>query len=713
MSRQGFSIPASTRGTPKINFQSDTDANITFDAALLHNPGESLQREWLVTNGIGGYASASLATANTRHYHGLLVAALAPPLGRAVLLSKLEATLTVTDGAGGEAVYALSANVYPGAIYPQGYTSLNSWSASPCPTWIWTPAPGVSIEKRVWMAQGQNTTHIAYRLLTLLPGHTARLSLVPLLAWRDYHSEMAACDFQPPMQWTRNDVSNDAPDQDGSSLLATLEFTLPPIQRVTSTPTTLTLTLCAESGEPFPAPDFHAHPDWYHHFQHPREQERGLDFQEDLYTPGTLSLPLTVAQALVVTASVESLPSEPPGLSQARRDEGQNAPPQNDVYTQRLLLAAEQFVVQVPNVRTTLIAGYPWFSDWGRDTMIALPGLCLTTGRLEIAREILLSFAACVDQGMLPNRFPDVGDTPEYNTVDATLWYFTAIYRYIEATGDIELLRQSLWSVLQSIVTFHRQGTRYNIHVDPADHLLYAGQEGVQLTWMDAKVGDWVVTPRIGKPVEINALWYNALCSMAYFAGLLNHASADAYTQEAAQMQAAFTRRFARADGLGLYDALDTPAGGPDSAIRPNQVFALSLPFAVVEPTSPLAASIIKVVREELLTPCGLRTLSPRDPAFQPRYEGNPLQRDGAYHQGTAWPWLLGPFAEAYAKVTGDTEGAKAMLSALLPQMTTYGVGSLAEVFDGGEPQRPNGCIAQAWSISETLRVWKTLNESD
>jgi predicted glycogen debranching enzyme len=702
--------------------------NIAFDADLLRRADESLHREWLVTNGIGGYASATLATANTRRYHALLVAALTPPLGRAVLLSKLEETLIVTDAAGSATTYALSANVYPNAVYPQGYAGLQSWSAFPCPTWQWTPAPGVTFEKRVWMAHGQNTIYVAYRLLELPAACTARLSLVPLLAWRDYHSEMAACDFQPPTDWFRLDASQ----RDGSSLLATLRLALPPIQRVTTAPTTLELTLCTENGDPFPAPAFDTNPDWYRRFQHPREQERGLDYQEDLYTPGTLSVPLVIGQTLVMIASTESLPLKPQAAWTAllQRQSGLlnllNGAVSNiasevgstvsdtDVFGQQLALAADQFIVQVPNVRTTVIAGYPWFCDWGRDTMIALPGLCLTTGRPEIAREILLSFAAHVDKGMLPNRFPDVGDVPEYNTVDATLWYFAAIYRYVEVTGDVELLRQSLWGVLQGIIQFHQQGTRYNIHVDPDDHLLYAGQSGVQLTWMDAKVGDWVVTPRIGKPVEINALWYNALCIMAHFAGLLNESSADAYTQEAEQMQAGFTRRFARSDNQGLYDVLDTPAeGAPDSAIRPNQVFALSLPFAVVEPTSTLASSIIDVVRKELLTPCGLRTLSPLDPAFQPCYEGDTLHRDGAYHQGTVWPWLLGPFAEAYAKVTQDRKGARAMLSALQPQMTTFGIGSLAEIFDATAPQRPNGCYAQAWSVAETLRVWKILSQSN
>jgi predicted glycogen debranching enzyme len=367
-------------------------------------------------------------------------------------------------------------------------------------------------------------------------------------------------------------------------------------------------------------------------------------------------------------------------------------------------------VVQVPGVRDSIIAGYPWFSDWGRDTMIALPGLCLTTGRAEIAREILLSFAAYLDHGMLPNRFPDAGEVPEYNTVDATLWYFAAAYRYVTATGDAKTLRASFWEVLERIVQYHQEGTRYNIHVCAEDGLLYAGEPGVQLTWMDAKVGDWVVTPRIGKPVEINALWHNALRTMAHFAERLGkkHAAQE-YTRRAEAAAARFAERFPRPDGHGLYDVLDTPGGEPDAAIRPNQIFAVSLPFAPLDAKSPVARSVVDTVQAELLTPCGLRTLSPAAPAYRPRYEGGPWERDSAYHQGTAWPWLLGPFAEAHVKVYGRKKQARAFLEPLRHEVTTLGIGSLTEIYDGSAPQRPNGCFAQAWSIAETLRVWQEL----
>jgi predicted glycogen debranching enzyme len=673
-------------------------STITLTADALQNEGV-FRREWLVTNGLGGYASASLATANTRRYHGLLVAALNPPLGRTVLLSKLEETLEIVPKRGEAQAFPLSANIYPDAVHPQGHCALESWSSHPAPTWVWSPAPDVRIEKKVWMPQGRNTVYITYRLLAAPKGRRANLRFTPLLAWKDYHSEMKRAD-SPEVEW-----------QEGER---TLRVTVPPIWKVTTEPRSWTLAVQSEDGSSYPGAEFAAGGDWYYRFQHPREQERGLDFEEDLYAPGTFTAPLAVGEALVVVASVETEAELQAAQSWeallTRQQTLLDRAKARDTFAQQLTLAADQFVVQVPHVRDTVIAGYPWFSDWGRDTMIALPGLCLTTGRAEIARDILLSFAAYLDRGMLPNRFPDAGTIPEYNTVDATLWYFAAIYHYIAATDDRQTLQDSLWPVLERIVQYHLDGTRYHIHADPVDRLIYAGEPGVQLTWMDAKVGDWVVTPRIGKPVEINALWHNALRTMAHFAELLDKQPEVAtYTDRANEVAAKFTERFARPDGLGLYDVLDTPGLGADASIRPNQIFALSLPFAPLDAKSALARAVVDTVQTELVTPCGLRTLSPRDSSYRPRYEGDPWSRDGAYHQGTVWPWLLGPFTEAHFKVYGDKVKARGWLMPLQQELSAFGVGSLAEVYDGSDPQRPNGCIAQAWSVAETLRVWKEL----
>ena len=684
----------------------------TFDAETLHDLDAALRREWLVANGIGGYASASLAGANTRRYHGLLVAALNPPLGRAVLLSKVEESVEIIAADGSVSpTLPLSVNLYPGAVYPQGHRSLETFDSVPAPAWTWSPQPGVRVEKLLWMASGRNTTYITYTLREAPAGSCANLHLVPLFAWKDYHSEMHATE---PLQYLWHPPLQRVARQPGGPC-SVLTVSLPSIAHVTVHPVTLNLHVTAPNGDPCPTVTFLPQQYWFYHFQHPREQERGQDFSEDLLSLGMLSFTLQVGESVTLIATVGGETPDAPQYAwdshveaQARRLIAVNP---RDAFASKLSLAAEAFLVQAPGGRATIIAGYPWFCDWGRDTMISAPGLCLPTGHADMAREILLSYVNYVDQGMIPNRFPDVGATPEYNTVDATLWYFVAIYHYVKATGDVSVA-EILWPVLEEIVRWHRQGTRYNIRVD-ADHLLAAGQPGVQLTWMDAKVGDWVVTPRIGKPVEVNALWHNALKTMAHFAKLLDLTdTAKEYDAQARICAAVFATRFPRHDGRGLADVLDTPNhNAPDESIRPNQIFAVSLPFAPLTPDSQLAASVVDVVQAELLTPCGLRTVSPRDPAYRPRYEGDTWSRDGAYHQGTAWPWLLGAFAEAHFRVYRDRDQALAFLRPLEHEMTTCGVGSLAEVYDGGDPQRPNGCIAQAWSIAETLRVWNDLSK--
>ncbi|HLJ54015.1 MAG TPA: amylo-alpha-1,6-glucosidase [Chthonomonadaceae bacterium] len=685
-------------------------SDLSFAGPTLQDLDSALRREWLVANGLGGYASASLATANTRRYHGLLVAAVNPPLGRAVLLSKIEDSVEVIapDGAVSP-TFALSVNLYPGAVYPQGYRILESFSALPAPVWTWAPQPGVRIEKRIWMAEGRNTTYVSYTLREAPQGSTANLHLVPLVAWKDYHSEMRATDpldyaWHPPQQRVAR------PPTEPCGLLS---VPLPPIVHVTNDSVMLNLFITDGAGNAAPSVTFLPQQYWFYHFQHPREQERGQDFSEDLLSLGMLSMTLAVGESVTVVATVEDGEPDPPDAAwQALLDRQARiaaAAKGADPFALELSLAVEPFLVQANGARSTIIAGYHWFCDWGRDTMVAAPGLCLETGREDLARDILLSFSRYVDQGMLPNRFPDVGEAPEYNTVDATLWYFAAIYRYVAATGDRTLV-ETLWPILEEIVRCHREGTRYNIRVD-SDNLLTAGQHGVQLTWMDARIGDWVVTPRIGKAVEVNALWHNALKSMAHFARLLDKAdSAGDFEQQARVCAAIFAARFPRHDGRGLADVLDTPNNNaPDESIRPNQIFAVSLPFAPIDAASPLARSVVDVVASELLTPFGLRTLAPEDAAYRPRYEGDSGSRDGAYHQGTVWPWLLGSFAEAHYRVYGDRAKALSFLQPLQAEMSGYGVGSLPEVYDGSDPQRPNGCIAQAWSVGETLRVWNYL----
>jgi predicted glycogen debranching enzyme len=388
-----------------------------------------------------------------------------------------------------------------------------------------------------------------------------------------------------------------------------------------------------------------------------------------------------------------------------------------------LVLAADQFLVERrasdgQALGHSVIAGYPWFSDWGRDTMIALPGLTLATGRPELAASILRTFAGFVSEGMLPNRFPDAGETPEYNTVDATLWYFVAVERAWRRTRDRSLL-DDLYPVLREIVAAHERGTRYQIRVDQGDGLLYAGEPGVQLTWMDAKVGDWVVTPRIGKPVEVNALWFNALCAMRDFAVEVgDEKAAREYLARAERAGRSFAESFWHESGGYLYDVIDGLEGElgtnglrRDASLRPNQVFAVSLPHPLLD--NGRAKSIVDVCARHLWTPLGLRSLAPVDPRYVGRYAGGPRERDAAYHQGTVWSWLAGPFALAHYRAYGDATRAKQLLAGLSAHLREACIGQLSEIHDGDAPHLPQGCFAQAWSVAETLRAWRELDECE
>ena len=646
----------------------------------LQNWDTASAREWLATNGIGGYASSSLSGANTRRYHGLLVPAFSPPLGRAVVFSKLEEEVRVEDQ-----LYQLSANKYPSVVQPQGFRHLTYFGARPVPTFTYIfHEETVVLEKRVWMPHGLNTVYVQYTLVKA--PEPVKLGLVPLLAYKDYHTEQHRWD----------------------GFAAELTYEADGRLKFVAYPTAAPLFLAIKP--PF---SFVDHSGWFFNFEHPREQERGLDFTEDLYCPGRFNGLLSPGQTITLTATVEpETPDEPEkALSAeiARQKsllETADVKPSDTART-ALTLAADQFIIEKsPKVaRATVLAGYPWFADWGRDTMIALPGLCLTTKRFGVAKDILSTFAGAVKDGLLPNRFSDSGAGAEYNTVDASLWFFQAVYAYAEASGDWQFAETEMLPVLQTILTAHIAGTDYKIGVDPADGLLSAGEPGVQLTWMDAKVGDWVVTPRSGKPVEINALWHNALSVAAEIAGRAGQAdfAADC-RQRAEQAKASFGEAFWNSETGCLYDVI-CPDGTPDASVRPNQIFAVSLPFPVIDGDK--AKAVIDVVAEHLLTPFGLRTLSPGSPDYHARYApGDQTARDGAYHQGTVWPWLLGAFCDAHLKVHGDKSKTLALLGTLLTTgLTEYGVGTLAEVYDAEAPYAPNGCPAQAWSVAEVLRV--------
>jgi len=653
-------------------------------------------REWLVTNGMGSYASGTVAGLLTRRYHGLLIAALRPPLGRTLLLTKLDETATYDDRA-----YPLFANRWAGdQVGPSGFHHLERFHLEgTTPVWTFACADAL-LEKRVWMQPGANTTYIHYNLRRA--SAPLALSIKALVNYRDHHGSTQADDWHMRVE----------PVPQGLEVRA-FEGAHP-------------FHLLSDQVQATP------HHDWYRDYLLSLEAYRGLDTLDDHLYAGHFGARLNPGESLTLVASTDARPNLDGASAYAERQAyerelmeeadllatpnrttikstapGEAEAKSGPTAIEHLVLAADQFIVRRPlpddpNGRS-VIAGYPWFGDWGRDTMISLPGLTLTTGRYEIAARVLRTFARFVDRGMLPNRFPDAGETPEYNTADATLWYFEAIRAYHHATGDDSLLRE-LFPVLQEIIDWHQRGTRYRIHVDPADGLLYAGEQGVQLTWMDARVDDWVVTPRIGKPVEINALWYNALCSMAGFARRLGE-PADRYQAPAEQAHNGFTRFWNDAAGY-CYDVIDGP-GGADPALRPNQLFAASLPHSPLTPGQQRA--IVGVCARHLLTPHGLRSLAPDDPAYVAHYGGDQRQRDGAYHQGTVWSWLIGPFVTAHLRVYGDPDLARSFLQPLIYHLADHGVGSISEIFDADPPHTPRGCIAQAWSVGELLRAWEML----
>ena len=644
---------------------------IEFGKDICTSYEEATSREWLETNGIGGFASGTISGANTRRYHGLLTAATKPPLGRVTMLSKIEETVTI-DGE----EFEISANQYPGAVSPHGYQYLASFRLDPFP--IWTYSLGkVDVEKRIFVVNGQNTTVVQYSVRSKARFKRRAISLTvrPMLSFVDYHQ----------LQHQTDSFNTDLTISDG----------LIEIKPVAEMPP-----LCfSHNGTEVAKTGY-----WYRNFEYPIEQERGFDFREDLFQPFEILFDLGTSASLIISIDPGIDAADAAGLERSeikRRKALVKKAAAKNPLSKQLVLAADQFIVKRGEGHT-VIAGYPWFSDWGRDTMIALPGLTLSTGRPEIARDILLEFARNVSQGMLPNRFPDAGDEAEYNTVDATLWFFEAVRAYVEETGDLKFVRQNLYEVMADILAWHLRGTRYGIHVD-TDGLLYAGEPGVQLTWMDAKVGDHVITPRTGKPVEIQALWYNALRIME---DLALHFGDDEdksrYDSMADLAKLSFNGAFWNNEEDCLYDVVEN--GSRDGSVRPNQIFAVSLPYAMLDADK--AKAVVDKVEEELLTPVGLRSLSPRDPKYIPIYIGSPLERDSAYHQGTVWAWLIGGFVDAYRKVYPDREDrVAAILSGFERHLHEAGVGQISEIFDAEPPHAPRGCPAQAWSVAEVLRV--------
>jgi len=650
-------------------------SHIAFGRAICDNLASGERREWLVTNGLGSYAMGTIAGTLTRRYHGLLVAALRPPVQRTLLVTKIDETIRYRD-----TVYDVFTNRWKDDfISPGGFDNIERFVLDgTMPVWHFALADAL-LEKRVWLEYGENTAYVRYRVLR--SGSPLDLTLSVFGNYRDQHGNTHAGSWQFAI------------DRDGNGV------------RVSAYDGAAPYWIAASRG------DWTIQNVWSRNYVLKAETERGLDDCDDNLRLANLNVTLRDGDEVTIVAGTRlgALSEGALERRQARDAEvlaawdrmphAQAAPS----WMRHCALAADQFVVRRPldddPSALSVVAGYPWFADWGRDTAVSLPGLSLVTGRPEIAKNLLSTFARFIDGGMVPNCFPETGTEPQYNTVDAALWYVEAVARYVIATGDEATLRE-LFPALEQIVAGYRKGTRYGIHMD-ADGLIVADAPDVQLTWMDAKVGDRVITPRRGKPVEIAALWYNALMRVAELAPKAGR-SAGEYAPLAAAARTGF-ERFWNAELACCFDVIDGPDGN-DGTLRPNQLFAISLPHPVLRDDRYRA--VVDVCATQLVTSSGVRTLGPKDPRFTPQYGGSPEKRDASYHQGTAWPWLIGAFAVAHARAYRDAETARSFLTPLADRLVDYGLGSVSEIADGGAPFRPRGAIAQAWSVGELLRAW-------
>jgi predicted glycogen debranching enzyme len=639
------------------------------------NDVEKMKRnEWLEADGLGGFASGTELGVRTRRYHALLLAATKPPSGRVVLVNGFEAWIETAGG-----IFYISSQIYDsGVMSPAGGARrLEQFKAEPWPQWTYALEDGTRLQYDLFAVKGAAVVVLVWRLLT--PGGKAVLAIRPFLSGRDYHAlhhENSAFRFEPEFHRDRV-IWRPYPDIPG---------------------------IIAVSNGGY----FHS-PDWYRNFLYEEERARGLDYNEDLATPGIVRWNLSMGEAVCIFAAEGfdngSLPlgaSAEKLLADLRASEFNR----RKKFSSLLERSAHSYLVQRGRGKT-IVAGYPWFTDWGRDTFISVRGLCLATGRTEDARAILVEWSQLISEGMLPNRFPDQGDVPEYNSVDASLWYVVAVHEFLANAkrSKMELTKaheQALREAIEAIVEGYARGTRYNIHMD-GDGLLAAGAPAVQLTWMDSKIGDWVVTPRVGKPVEVEALWLNALWIASQFS---SH-----WKEPLARGVESFRVRFWNEPGGYLYDVVDADhqAGKLDASFRPNQIFAIGgLPMALLEGDG--ARRVVDEVERRLWTPIGLRSLAPGEPGYVSKYDGGVRERDGCYHQGTVWPWLMGPFVEAWVRVRGSTSEAKRearqrFLAPLLEHLNEAGVGHVSEIADGAPPHTPRGCPFQAWSLAELLRL--------
>ncbi len=658
---------------------------IDFGSEICGSLPAATEREWLVTNGLGAFACGTIAGVLMRRYHGLLIAAL-PGAGRFLLVSKVDEILRYADRD-----YALGANRWSsGAIEPQGFRWIAQfYLAGSIPVWRYSCADAV-IEKRVWMQDSENTTFIRYELI--YASAPAELEIKALVNYRDIHAT------------TRG--------QEWNAGITPVKQGLRVIPCDGAAPVYLLSDVAQAQGRN----------EWYRNFDLPAERERGLDSCDDHLLAGVFRARLPPGGSVTIAFSTNPAPPLPNRFALDAREAldqklleywiaahpraSLEAPP----WIWQLVLAAGQFPVRRrvsdDSERWSILAGYPWFGEWGRDAMIALPGVALETGRLEVARSVLQEFPRFAQQGLLPNAFSDQGAPSAYNSVDATLWYVEALRQYLTNTSDLSVIR-SVFGALASMIDCYVRGTRYGIHMDPADGLLYAGEPGIQITWMDAKVGDRVITARIGKPVEVNALWFNALGAMARFASELGK-PAEEYTRLAERARLSFSRYWNN-DMRCCFDVIDGPNGN-DASLRPNQIFAVSLQESLLSVEQ--RKQVVDICALRLVTPHGLRTLDSADANYCGRYEGPQSQRDAAYHQGTVWAWLLGPFVLAHLRVYGDPQRAFAFLEPIAHHLSAAGLGSVSEIFDGEAPFTPRGAFAQAWSVAEVLRAWRACHDA-
>ena len=646
--------------------------SIYLEQKKLSNFSSALQQEWLITNGLGGYASSTVIGVNTRRYHGLLVAAVKPPSGRAVILSKVEETLVI-----GGARFNLSCNQYQDLIHPEGYKYLTSFRLDPFPVFTYSAGSAV-LEKTIFMLQGHNTTVISYKLLS--SPEAGELILRPLIAARDYH--WVSCQnnsFNPKVE-----IKED-------------RLKLNPYE------------IIPEINIKHDADQFVGSGYWYKNFKYQREEERGLEDYEDLYSPGELVYVLKEGSSAYLIVSTEELPTGKVEFLlkqeyRLKRKVLANFEVEDDFF-KSLILAVDSFVIKRASGQNSILAGYHWFANWGRDALISLPGLTLVTGRFEVAREILKFFSADCEQGLIPNQFREVDDKPEYNSVDVSLWFLYAVGKYLDYTQDYVFVREQLWDKILEIYNYYSKGTRFKISMDK-DGLINWQEEALQLTWMDAKIGNWVITPRQGKPVEVNALWYNGLKVIEHLTKRFGLEMEKEVRELSLKVEDNFNKLFWHGRKKCLYDCVD--GKDYDQSIRPNQLFSISLPYPVLKKER--WEAVFKVVKNELYTPYGLRSLSSKDKNYYKRYQGDQRARDLAYHQGTVWPWFIGSFISAYLKINGRNKKSRGeameFISPFRKHLKEAGLGTISEIFDGDAPHKPRGCISQAFSVAEILRAY-------